>query len=101
MENEKNEVKTVSDFEFTGDKISLVHPATGKDTFVLLNGQHTDLHQLAAAVHVSDDEAKEFLSTDSVEKPVKLESSLEKAKLRLICLVGFAGSRIVNQQKTQ
>lgn len=98
MVNGENEVSTVNDFEFMGNTISLVHPATGKDTFVLLNGQQTDLHQLAAAVHVSDDEAKEFLHTDSVEKPVKLESSLEKAKLRLICLLGFAGSRIVNQK---
>ena len=98
MANEESVVSTVSDLEFMGNTIALVHPTTGKDTFVLLNGQHTDLHQLAAAVHVSDDEAKEFLHTDSAERPVKLESSLERAKLRLICLLGFAGSRIVNQQ---
>lgn len=98
MEIEECEVDIVTELEFMGNTIALVYPSAGKDTFVLLNGQHTDIHQLAGIIRVIVDEAKEFLQIIGTEKLVKLECSLGKAKLRLICLLGFAGFRITNQQ---
>ena len=82
-------------FEFLDNIISLVHPASGKETFVLLNRKHTSSEELANTIHVSEDDVREFLHVDKTqEKAFKFEATMEQAKLRLICLLGFAGSKI-------
>lgn len=96
MGNARIEVKTMIDYDFMGNTISLVRPAAGKETFILLNRHHTDVQELSKAIGVSIEEANEFLPIDSPDKPLKTDATLEKAQLRLICLLGYAGSKISN-----
>lgn len=86
----------MTDYEFLGNTISLVRPAAGKETFVLLNHHHTDVQELSKVIGVSIEEVKEFLHAASRNRPLKTEATLERAKLQLICLLGYAGSKISN-----
>lgn len=85
----------MTDYDFMGNTISLAHLAAGKETFVLLNRHHTDVQELSETIGVSIGEVEEFLHTVSNNKPLKTEATLERAKLQLICLLGYAGSKIL------
>lgn len=80
-------------------RIALAYYYATKETFVLLNGKHTTLSKLADCIRVSEKEADEFLHAENSEKTLKIPTSIEKAKARVICLLGFAGERMVNSGK--
>ena len=71
-------------FEFLDNIISLVHPASGKETFVLLNGKHTSSEELANTIHVSEDDVREFLHVDKTQEKVTGKVKLKLYKGNII-----------------
>lgn len=80
--------------EYRGNLIGIVQMNGEKETYVLINKKHTSIPKLAEVLGIKTTEAEEFLRSVNKTKPLRFTDSLAAVQLRIICLMGYAGTKI-------
>ena len=84
----------MTSYRFAGQEIELAQ--VSDETYILLNRQHTGISELAQALHVRPSDVESFLHTESPAKPLLIRTSKDACKIRMLCLLGFAGTQANN-----
>ena len=79
-------------FEFMGRLISLKYIDREKKTVILLDGEPVADLQLADSLGVTTSDIHGFLHSDDCSKSFSVPAPLGSVKIRLLCLLGYAGA---------
>lgn len=81
-------------FEFMGRSISLKYIDRENRTVVLLNGEPVKDRQLAESLGVTTSDIHSFFHSADCEETFSVAAPLQSVKIRLLCLLGYAGAKV-------